>query len=181
MLVLFKDCKKQTPEEMGRSLLGQMSGETYDLQRVLELIQAGAILDRKCASGYTPLIYAALNDHTDGMRALIDAGAKIDEQSNSGLSALMEAAQCGRIQCVEMLIAAGADIDMKDNKGKTAQDYAGAKVAQILKEASAKAAEEKRKAADEKKRKYMNDTDFSKGLAHQIPAAKPLRAKPPGV
>ncbi len=81
--------------------------------------------------GYTPLICAASEGHTDCVRLLLENGAGTSAQTNvrdawasdrggfvrkqrGGWSALLLAASGGHTDCVRLLVEAGADKDARD-------------------------------------------------------------------
>jgi hypothetical protein len=158
MLKLCDARKKQTPEEMGQELLSELNKGFWecDAKRALLLIAEGASLDEKIPGGRTALHLSVYYSITDCLEALIAAGAKLDEKDNNGDTALALGEKLGSME------------------GK-------ADCIRMLKEAMAQRAAAEARAAEEKRKKFLDDTDCGKGLAHQIPAAKPLRSRPPGM
>jgi ankyrin repeat protein len=75
-------------------------------------------------NGYTMLICAAMNGHTDTVKMLVEHKANIDSQHKYGWTALMYAARNGHTATVKMLVAVGWNTQLKDNFGRTALDWA---------------------------------------------------------
>jgi len=100
-----------------------------------QLLDAGAEIDARNASGQTPLLVllgARVTAHTSpGSRALVDAasllvaaGASVDMQDTRGVGVLHAAAMHGLLDMVRWLIRAGADARLRDTLGRTAHDVA---------------------------------------------------------
>lgn len=95
--------------------------------------------------GWTALIFAAQEGHTDIVAELLDRGCpswlptavcqtqiatevfgeytEVNALTDKGISALIQATQNGHIDIVKLLLANGANPDLKGKKGKTAWDY----------------------------------------------------------
>lgn len=74
--------------------------------------------------GWTPLIYAATNGHTEVMRYLLEVGADINAEAPNGTTALMMAVRSGKLDSVELLLAKGADANHRNQQGATALNWA---------------------------------------------------------
>ena len=74
--------------------------------------------------GWTPIIYAASNGHTDIIKVLIENHAYIDSSSTNGLTSLMMASRGGHLQAVKLLLDEDADANLKNDRGETALDWA---------------------------------------------------------
>ena len=99
---------------MGRAAF---AGDTLSIQA---LIDQGMDINRKDASGRTPLHIAALQDRVDVVRQLFEAGVDIDAtDTQSGYSPLHVAAMQGHAGVSEILVKYGADIDMQSQPGAT--------------------------------------------------------------
>jgi ankyrin repeat protein len=78
----------------------------------------------------TPLMWGAMEGHSDAVRVLLDAGASIDARSVSdkqehrhmeyGWSALMEALLHSRFETARLLLERGADVNFESQGGHTA-------------------------------------------------------------
>jgi hypothetical protein len=92
-------------------------GETDTVRKLLE---AGADVHAKDASGLTALMWAFRRRRYDIRGMLLDAGADVNAKDVSGLTTLMWAVQSGEAVLVHTLLQAGADVNAKDNNGGTA-------------------------------------------------------------
>ena len=68
------------------------AAKTGNIDRVRELIAAGANVNQQDNNGLTPLHWAAENGHQAVVQALIAAGADINQQDNDGWTPLLHAA-----------------------------------------------------------------------------------------
>ena len=83
-------------------------GRSAILGELIRTIPVESIeLDRGDASGWTPLMSAAVAGHTETVEMLLEAGASVDAVSVQGRSALHWAAGKGRIAVLEVLLAHG--------------------------------------------------------------------------
>jgi len=87
------------------------------LDRVCELLDAGAEIDALDKHGQTALMNAAHRGDAELVRVLIQRGANLNHTSKYKLTALMLAVIAGHSEVVRMLVAAGADRQMKGSKG----------------------------------------------------------------
>eukprot|EP00757_Euglenozoa_sp_SAG-D1_P022366 gene22366-8885_t len=71
------------------------------------LLQAGADIEAKDQDGWTALLIACHNGHSDVVEMLLQAGADIEAKDQHGWTALMEACHYGHSNVVEMLLQAG--------------------------------------------------------------------------
>lgn len=97
------------------------------------LLEAGADVDAKTESGFTPLLWATHQGLLASTKLLLEAGANVNTRTKSGLTAAMQvmlsdhykvctcADPCGLLQ---LLVARGADLWMESEEGMTACDYA---------------------------------------------------------
>lgn len=88
---------------------------------VERLVKAKALVNMP---GWTPLIYAAFNGHTDVVGYLLDHGAEIDARADNGFTALTAAARGGHEETVALLLKRKANPNLKDDRGNTAMDHA---------------------------------------------------------
>ena len=72
------------------------------------LLAAGAQRDPQSNSGWTPLIVAAINGHTEIVKSLLAAGANINAKDEDDWTPLMQAAHNGHTETVKLLLKAGA-------------------------------------------------------------------------
>ncbi len=70
--------------------------------------------------GFTALIAAASNGHSDLVSLLLDVGADPDVKTDLGYTALMFAALDGYVETVKLLLGAEAKVNVKNDEGATA-------------------------------------------------------------
>ena len=80
------------------------------------LIQHGAEVDAKNASGQTPLFFTAEGDHCDMVKLLISHGADLNTESANRFTPLHEAASQNALRTAELLLKHGADVNAQDNE-----------------------------------------------------------------
>mmetsp|Transcript_138095 Transcript_138095/g.240173 ORF Transcript_138095/g.240173 Transcript_138095/m.240173 type:complete len:248 (-) Transcript_138095:16-759(-) len=105
------------PKGMGHLAAAAWKG---DAELVQELLEEGADMEVKDASGRTVLALAAIRQKPDIMNLLIEKKANVDAKDDGGISALMWAARDGHANEVEILADAGADVNAPDEDGMTA-------------------------------------------------------------
>lgn len=89
------------------------------------LVDAGADVDARNASGSTALMYAvetAPARHPAAPEFLLAAGAEIDAADGEGNTALMRAALAGKWAALDLLTARGASLDAANHHGLTPRD-----------------------------------------------------------
>ena len=93
---------------------------------VTALVNAGADLEVRTESGFTPLHVAAGISKTPAVvTALVNAGADLEARDESGLTPLHVASGGSAVPAVvSALVNAGADPNARDQANKTAGDYA---------------------------------------------------------
>ena len=89
-----------------------------DLKGAQTAIAAGADVNAADDRGATPLMYAALFDGPDFVKALVDRGANVNAANKYGSTALMWAA--GQTPNVKLLLDRGADVKARATGGVTA-------------------------------------------------------------
>jgi ankyrin repeat protein/O-glycosyl hydrolase/predicted glycoside hydrolase/deacetylase ChbG (UPF0249 family) len=111
--------------------VGYQQTEEDVVNRVRDLIKAGAVLEAQDINGRTPLHWAAMQGAMIDMsisdfivRALLEAGANANAVDKLGRTPLHYAAEQGFDPIVAALRQAGAKIGAKDNQGKTPADLA---------------------------------------------------------
>ena len=90
------------------------------MQRLEELLAAGADCERPDARGQIALVAAALRGDAVVVRRLLAAGARVDALNGNGVSALIAAAHQGHVAVVRELLAAGCEVDLVNQAGATA-------------------------------------------------------------
>merc|ERR1719193_396647 len=107
------------------ALLWESAKRGWDVAGVSILIKIlGADKEARNASGYTPLIYAAMNGHEDVLKRLLSLGSCVSEGSSRlNSTALHWAVENSHENCVRVLLAARSDVRARDKVGKTALDY----------------------------------------------------------
>jgi hypothetical protein len=99
------------------------SGKAEDIRAA---IRAGARIDEVDASGYTPLMQAAMSNPDPAViTLLVAAGASVDARGpNQGTALMFAAKSTKKAAVVQALLDAHANMKLKDAAGKTAFDYA---------------------------------------------------------
>lgn len=97
----------------GRGPLHWAAGQTHDVEVVRALLEAGAHLELRDASGETPLMYAAGNDRGNAaiLNALLDVGASLGGSRSS--TPLHRAAANENPEMIRTLVQAGADPNVR--------------------------------------------------------------------
>ena len=88
------------------------------------LIEHGAIIDKACNGGWTPLMSAYFIGDKAMMEYLLEQGCDVDQASVSGMTALHFAAEDNMIWAAQLLFRWGAKLDIRDNLGRTPADIA---------------------------------------------------------
>ena len=111
--------------------VGYQQTEEDAVNRLRDLIKAGAALEAQDFNGRTPLHWAAMQGAMVDMsvsdfmvKALLEAGANANAVDKLGRTPLHYAAEQGFVPIVEALRKAGAKIGVRDNQGKTPADLA---------------------------------------------------------
>lgn len=86
-----------------------------ELELVQYFLDKGEITDLNQADqfGFTPLMAAASEHHTEVTRLLLKRGAQVNHVSPNGWTALMAAAEEGAVDAVKLLLESGADVNLK--------------------------------------------------------------------
>ena len=103
---------------------GCRRGEEAALSLVRLLLEAGAAVEARNASGQTPLLYASYAGFGRVVELLVAKGAVAKYQDANGRSPLHYAAREGHPAVVELLLKNGADPAAKDGQNRTPLDYA---------------------------------------------------------
>jgi len=90
------------------------------LESVKDFVSQGADVNSEDAEHFTPLIYAAANDHIDIAAYLLGKGADPNlHSSESGATALLLSSQMGHARIVKLLLDKGGRVNATDNLGMT--------------------------------------------------------------
>lgn len=111
--------------------IGYQQKEEDVVNRLRDLLKAGAALEAQDVNGRTPLHWAAMQGAmvdvsvSDFMvKALLESGANVNAVDQLGRTPLHYAAEQGFDPIVAALLRAGAQSDAKDEQGKTPADLA---------------------------------------------------------
>ena len=97
--------------------------EKGNIEAVKQHLAAGADVNAKNRSGWTPLHYAAQKGHKEIAKLLIAGGVDVNAKTDQGWIPLHLAALGGYKEIVELLISKGADVNAKDDIGRTPLDW----------------------------------------------------------
>lgn len=102
-------------KHMNKKLL--RAAQAGDIDRIQQLLAAGADIETKNKEGETALFIASREDRPVVVQTLINAGANVHALTKSKSTPLTIAASCGRTPSAEALLRAGAHINApnKDN------------------------------------------------------------------
>mmetsp|Transcript_9555 Transcript_9555/g.17930 ORF Transcript_9555/g.17930 Transcript_9555/m.17930 type:complete len:218 (+) Transcript_9555:60-713(+) len=116
------------------------------LEVVEELLKANGVeVGASARDDTSALHFACQKGHTLIAKRLLGKGANVNAKNRKGVTPLMMAAQKGELSLVELLLKKRADPLVRSKKGDCALDVAQTSVYDVIKEASNKAKEEKRK------------------------------------
>lgn len=104
--------------------------ETGQIDSAMQLLQQFPGLQGfRTENGWTPLIVACFNEHTELAAALLKAGADPNATGHKGTSVLMYAKtplmsyEAPDTSLLDLLIEAGADVSKRDSHGRAVQHY----------------------------------------------------------
>lgn len=86
-----------------------------DLNKMKELLAAGADPNMTDKKGLTPLMLATQKKHKDIMAVLISRGAYVNAKLKHGFTALFYPCMFGRADIAKLLIDSGADINARED------------------------------------------------------------------
>ena len=92
-------------------------GKTDVVRDLLFVHAVGKIDMQKEGCGYSALIYACFNGHTDIAYLLCTNKAQLDIQGNDGMTALILASREGHSDIVRLLLRNGAAMDLVSASG----------------------------------------------------------------
>lgn len=92
----------------------------YNMERTIELLllHCGTV-DGARDDGFTPLLLAAENGHSEVVRLLFKYGASVDLAESSGATPLFMAAQNGHLTIAQLLLQQSANTGLADDDGTT--------------------------------------------------------------
>jgi uncharacterized protein len=90
-----------------------------EMEKVGQLLAAGADPSARGQIGITPLMAAALGGRTNIAKLLVDRGADVNAKSDKGMTALMIAAAEGHKGLAQLLLDKGADANIPNPSGLT--------------------------------------------------------------
>lgn len=90
-----------------------------DLERVDQLIAAGADVNRSEPDGTTALLWAAYQSDAEMVTKLLQAGADPNAANSFGVTPLIQASRTGDAPVIEALLAGGADVAVSHPTGET--------------------------------------------------------------
>ena len=92
-------------------------------QAVLDVIQAGNVVQSSNASIFSPLIFVIQANEIEALKKLIkQTDIDLNEQDANGFSAAMVAAKHGHVEAFWLLVYAGANIKLRNKYGETAMN-----------------------------------------------------------
>jgi ankyrin repeat protein/L-ascorbate metabolism protein UlaG (beta-lactamase superfamily) len=103
---------------------GCRRGEPAALPIIRLLLEGGANVEARNASGQTPILYSSYAGFRQAVELFLDKGATFRYQDRNGRTPLHYAAREGKAAVVEVLIGRGAETSVKDNQGRTPLEYA---------------------------------------------------------
>lgn len=109
----------------GRTELHYASGREGSIERVRELIEAGADVNAADKKGLTPLHFASEGAQPEAVEALVAAGADIDKQDKFGNSPMGAAILVPGPEAkatVRTFLRLGANPDLKNKWDRSARD-----------------------------------------------------------
>lgn len=179
-----------TPCDSGGTSFGAALLDAVQKNRIEEvktlLTQKNISLEERDEKGYTPLLVAADQGHTEIGILLIDAGANIDAQADSQMyyydTPLQRAAAKGDYKLVGYLVEKGADARLVNGYGCTAADLASlgpmTDRVDFLKEAERKSQLRAEKQREEALQKHISEeAQQSVILQKPVPARRSLSFK----
>lgn len=81
------------------------------------LVEFGADVKTKSKGGFTPFLFAVLNDHIPAMRILVEHGASLEDRSPDGSTALNMAIINAHLDMASALLDLGANPNVQDGNG----------------------------------------------------------------
>uniref|UniRef100_A0A0G4I4Q6 Uncharacterized protein n=1 Tax=Chromera velia CCMP2878 TaxID=1169474 RepID=A0A0G4I4Q6_9ALVE len=123
------ECSPNQPEENEALIIAATKGDRQKVKKIIEDKKTELSLDMRDEDGYTALMLASVNGHTDTVRLLVDAKANVDtlvevtdcfKPPGDQSTALILASEKGHTEIVGLLLAAQANVDTQKYNGDTA-------------------------------------------------------------
>ena len=90
-----------------------------DLEGVMAALAQGGRVAVRNSQGFTPLLAAAQNGHTDICGLLLENGSDVNARDRQGFTPLLAAAQNGHTDICGLLLAHGSDVNEMDPDTKS--------------------------------------------------------------
>lgn len=118
-MFLGLDLSLSRPEEIF-AVMEDFQHEKYHRKALRMLIHAGANLDIRNSSGYTPLHLAVRIDNSSVVQDMLEFGANPNTKDDRGDSPIHSAVKQNRITCLQMLLESPKlDLNSRDEHGET--------------------------------------------------------------
>jgi len=88
-----------------------------NLEKVTELINNGADVNKMTTKGFFSLYIASQEGHTDVVEKLLESGADVNKMTTNGIFSLYIASQEGHTDVVKKLLESGADVNKTTTHG----------------------------------------------------------------
>lgn len=118
LLLGLAACGGEAPRPGPRELVE--AATAGDLERVEALLDRGADVDGRDATGRTAVTAAAYGGHAGVVRRLVEAGADVDLQDSTRANALLSTGETGYLDVLEEVLAADPDLSRTNRFGGTA-------------------------------------------------------------
>lgn len=106
-------------------MLAASSSSKGSVETVKFLVNAQADHSMRCAAGWTPLLYACRNGHSEAVDILVEKGASIKARTTDGKTAMMLAVLDGADDlAVNLINKMATQLEKKDSRGWTVLVYA---------------------------------------------------------
>lgn len=159
---------EQSGKTLVHDVISRLSADhTVSPETLIQLLEAGANINKSDKLGETPLYYTAARDQKELAQILLDYGADINQAGNKtkiqhGWTPLHMAAKNGWKGMVQFLLAHGADVTKTTNHKKTAFALAFEKNHTEIANLLAEAEKEQEKKQQEKKQQATTEPDESR-------------------
>lgn len=104
--------------EFAQTLL-HIAADRGNVQRIHELLKAGADLEARDLDGHTPLLVAVSMEQSEAVDRLLEAGADLSTRDYGGNTALHIAAQASNPDLTARLLEANANPNIRNEQGRT--------------------------------------------------------------
>jgi len=100
VLLIFGWALTSYGQNNGQGLINAAKEGNIAKVNVNALLVKGAEVNAKASDGYTALLWASENGHSEVVKALLAKGAEVNAKTNNGATALMAASQNGHSEVV---------------------------------------------------------------------------------